>query len=60
MIIECPNCNKKFELNSELIPAMEELFSVVLVIMFGFFEKKKKIKKDRNCLTTIMNKKIKF
>ena len=36
MIIECINCSKKFEVNSDLIPEKEELYNVVHVIMLVF------------------------
>ena len=40
MIIECINCNKKFNVNSELIPEnMEETFNVGRVAMFGSSKK---------------------
>ena len=40
MIITCNNCNKKFDIDSNLIPEKEDYFSVIAVIINGFLKKK--------------------
>ena len=43
----CINCNKKFEINSDLIPEKGRLLNVVAVIMNGFTKKKNELVLDK-------------
>jgi predicted Zn finger-like uncharacterized protein len=40
MIITCPNCQKKFQIDPSLVPEEGRDLNVVHVIMFGFIKEK--------------------
>ena len=59
MIIECTSCNKKFEVNSELIPESGRTIQCGSCNHVWFFNPKKLINKNKKVNTNpIINKKI--
>ena len=52
MIIECPNCNKKFEVNSDLIPSSGRSIQCGSCNHTWFFKKKAPSQKSLNDLKT--------